>query len=111
MGSKTEVWILPIILTVIIIPISFLCKVPYMYSYPLKVTEENVEEVYKEGRLMIASMNLLIVIFFFVLVINIIYDAINPDNQMSNLWINILLIFIFIHLIYFIFRMRRHKLD
>lgn len=111
MDSKVLIWILPVISALIIIPISFICKVPYMFNYPLKVTEKNAEGVYKEGRLMVCTMNVLIVILFFVLEINIIYDALNPGNQMSKLWINILLISIFIHLFYFIIRMRRHKLD
>ncbi|BAC14494.1 hypothetical protein [Oceanobacillus iheyensis HTE831] len=111
MDSKIVVWILPVISVLIIVPISFICKVPYMFNYPLKVTEKNAVKVYKDGRLMMASMNVLIVILFSVLELNIIYDANNPDNQMSNLWINILLISIFIHLFYFIIRLRRHKLE
>lgn len=110
-GSKVELWILPIIVTVLVVPISFLCKFPHTFNYPLKITEENVEKVYTDGRLMMASMNLLIVALFFVLVIKVIHDTRNPNNQMSSWWTNILLIGIFIDLFYFIFRILRHKVD
>ncbi|BAC14493.1 hypothetical protein [Oceanobacillus iheyensis HTE831] len=61
--SKGGIWIFPIITTIFAFVFSFLGKVPYVSNYPLKVTEENAEPVYKEGRLMLASLGLFLVLF------------------------------------------------
>ncbi|GLO67199.1 MULTISPECIES: DUF1648 domain-containing protein [Oceanobacillus] len=110
--SKGGIWIFPIITTIFSFVFSFMCKIPYMSNYPVKVTEENAEPVYKEGRLMLATLGLFLVLFMSSTVWQTINDAQHEQIVSETPWlIKGLMIGILIHIIYFFIRIRKHKLD
>lgn len=112
MMSKAGIWIFPFIATIILLVFSFLCKVPYMSSYPVKVTEENARAVYREGRMMLATLGLYMVIFMFLILWQFVNDA--PYEQMTSKtpWLsNVLIAGLLIHIVYYTYRIRRHKVS
>ncbi|QHS24001.1 DUF1648 domain-containing protein [Virgibacillus sp. MSP4-1] len=56
-GNKAFILIFPLIFTIILLPLHFLQRTPYMHNYPVKVTDENASRLYQLGRLLLAVMN------------------------------------------------------
>ncbi|GAA0500771.1 DUF1648 domain-containing protein [Salinibacillus aidingensis] len=56
-GNKAFILVLPLIFAIILLPLHFLQRTPYMYNFPVKVTEENASRLYRLGRLLLAVMN------------------------------------------------------
>ncbi|MFS0750773.1 DUF1648 domain-containing protein [Oceanobacillus sp. 1P07AA] len=110
--SKGGIWIFPIITTIFAVVVSFLCKVPYMSNYPLKVTEVNAKPVYKEGRLMLATLGLFLVLLMGSIVWQVINDAQREQSVSETPWLTgAVMSGLLIHIIYFFIRIRKHKLD
>ena len=63
-GSKSTIFILPVISLVLIIGMSILNRFPHIFNYPVKVTEENALQLYRKGTLLIRIIKVIIVILF-----------------------------------------------
>lgn len=63
-GSKYELFIVPIISLIIYLGISLIEKFPEVWNTGVKVTEKNREQVYKELKNMIVSLNFFMVLTF-----------------------------------------------
>ncbi len=62
-GGKGSVLILPIIGSFLFLLLYLLNQFPYAHSFPVKVTEENAERLYKTSRLFMSILNFEIVFF------------------------------------------------
>ncbi|GGE67987.1 DUF1648 domain-containing protein [Priestia taiwanensis] len=80
-GSKGNLFILPCITAAIFVGTMIISRFPHMFNHPVKVTEENKERLYKNGRLMLHVMNVEIVLIFGYLVFSTI--EIVQGNQES----------------------------
>lgn len=63
-GSRASIFLLPIITILIFIPMYFLSRVPHVFNYTIKITEENAPRIYPIARLMMATFNFSMVLLF-----------------------------------------------
>jgi H+/Cl- antiporter ClcA len=59
-GSKSLLWMSPIICGIIVIGLYILNHFPRIFNYPVKITEENAEYQYEQATQMIRVLNLII---------------------------------------------------
>jgi uncharacterized membrane protein len=62
-SGKGSVLILPVISSLMFMLIYFLAKVPHFHNYPVKVTEQNAERLYKISNRMLVMLNFEMVFF------------------------------------------------
>jgi uncharacterized membrane protein len=63
-GSKSNLFLLPAISTVLVIGLSILNKFPHIFNYPVKVTEENALQLYTKGTRLIRICKMCIAFLF-----------------------------------------------
>ncbi len=63
-GGKASVLILPIIATFLFKMMFILSKLPHIYNYPVEVTPDNAEGMYRNARKMLITMNFFLTFFF-----------------------------------------------
>jgi uncharacterized membrane protein len=63
-GSKNTLFILPLIATVLYGGMTLLNRYPYIFNYPVKLTEDNAEGMYKRATRMLRIIKLILVLFF-----------------------------------------------
>jgi len=59
-GSKSILWMSPIICGIIVIGLYILNRFPHIFNYPVKITAENAEYQYKLATQMLRVLNLII---------------------------------------------------
>ncbi|MCC3358618.1 DUF1648 domain-containing protein [Bacillus sp. REN16] len=62
-GGKASVLILPIIATFLFKMMFILSKFPHIHNYPIEVTPENAEGIYRNSRKMLITMNFFLTFF------------------------------------------------
>lgn len=53
-GGKGSIWFLPVLSTFLFILFLFLSRVPHLHNYPMEITEENAEKMYRSSRKLLA---------------------------------------------------------
>ncbi|HTQ64794.1 MAG TPA: DUF1648 domain-containing protein [Puia sp.] len=81
-GTKKIMWILPGILTVLVIGLTILNRYPQVFNYPVKITEENALRQYTMATRLIRFLKLTIVVL--IIFVDIKMTKSVHDNQ-SNL--------------------------
>ncbi len=61
MESKNYIFIIPILATLVFLLINFLFKRPHKYNYSQELNEDNVEENYRRGILLLRVLNIVII--------------------------------------------------
>lgn len=107
-GNKTTILALPLITVPLFIILYFLGNFPQVHNYPVKVTEENAEQLYRKSRLMLALMNFEIMVIFFLIVWEFVHIA--KGGPGFEEWLLALTVVpILVTLICFIISMRKLK--
>jgi uncharacterized membrane protein len=108
-GSKSSIFILPIIGSVIFIGLSFLNRYPYIFNYPTPITAENAGRQYANGTRLIRYLkSLLVIVFGFILQVTM-RTAATHSEGLGILFFPITLGVMFVLLIIFIVRAMRLK--
>lgn len=68
-GSKTTLFILPLIATIIYFGLTWLNKYPHIFNYPTTITNDNVERQYTIATRMLRMLKLSVLCVFTVLVL------------------------------------------
>ena len=108
-GNKNSLFALPIIALIMHVLFVVISKMPNYFNYPVNVTEESAEALYKIGKQLILLMDMEIALMFLMLMWESIQTAI---GSISGLGIEIVGIFMFIILgtvIYETIRMIKFK--
>jgi hypothetical protein len=63
-GGKNSLFLLPILSAVFYAGLTELERVPWVYNYPVEITEENAPGQYRVGRLMIEWMKLVVLAIY-----------------------------------------------
>jgi len=108
-GNKSSLFALPIISSIMHILFVVLSKIPYYFNYPVNVTEESAEALYKMGKQLILLLDMEIALMFLMLMWENIQTAI---GSISGLGIEMMGISMFIILgtvIYETIRMMKFK--
>ena len=106
-GSKTELFILPIVAAVLWVPMTILEKYPHTYNY-LNLREDNFEAQYKNGKLMMNVLKNEIVLLFSWITYQNIRVAIGESEGLGAAFLPVFLAVIFGSLFIFMFRMLRN---
>ncbi len=63
-GSKSTIFLLPIISILLFAGLTILNKYPHTFNYPVKVTKENASQLYTKGTRMIRILKVIVVLLF-----------------------------------------------
>src|SRR5690554_6665695 len=64
MGPRAALWLLVGITVLLYIGMSAIQRIPHMYNYPVRITEQNAAAQYRLGRLFMAAMKAWCVLLF-----------------------------------------------
>ena len=108
-GSKNTLFIIPIIATIMFMLFNILARFPHVFNYRVKITAENAERQYRNGRLIIEILGMEMSILFLYIDYILIEVAL---KRFSNLGIQLLPVFILVLVVtvlYFSSRMKKLK--
>lgn len=108
-GSKSTIFILPFISTILFTGMTVLNKYPHIFNYPTKITEENAARQYTNATRMIRFLKLDIVIVFGYSIFQTIQNANGKAEGLGIWFLPITLGLTFIPVIYFIARALKQK--
>ncbi len=82
-GHKASIFILPVVASFICIGFYYLCKVPHLFNYPGKITEENALTQYQSSIALLRIIKLIVIAGFFYINYTIISRAPSSTTQLS----------------------------
>ena len=91
-GDREIIWILPVIGLFVYVGLTLLGKIPYSFNYPVKVTDENAEKLYKLGVRTISVLKVVIILSFIFLNYKTISIALNCSTEIGKFFLPLLLI-------------------
>ena len=91
-SSKTYMWFLPIISTVLYIGLFVLNKYPHIHNYMVNITEENALKNYRFSTRIVRITNTLVVIMFAYIIYYIVQSAKENEIQLSSWFLPIVII-------------------
>jgi hypothetical protein len=106
-GNKTTLIILPVMSVVTYAGLTFLNKFPYIFNFPVKVTEQNRLILYKNTTKMVRWNKLIICLLFAVIVWQQIGIIRNHYNKLNNISIFILIAYLILCFIFFAIKMNK----
>lgn len=108
-GSKDAIFITPIIGTIAFIALNILARFPHLFNYTVKITKENAERQYRNGRLIIEVLVAELSILFFYINYTIIEVALKKSSGLGIQFLPIFIIVFVGTLFFFISRMQKLK--
>jgi uncharacterized membrane protein len=108
-GNKNMIWLLPALGLILYIGMTILNKYPHVFNYPIKVTNENAERLYKSGTVTVRFLKTVVILSFAYLNFRIIKVGLNEIAEIGKLFIPIFLILIFGSIGIMIVRMMKSK--
>lgn len=94
-GSKSSLFILPIITFIMYFSLTILSRFPNVYNYPKPITEENAEYQYRCGRQLIITIKTEITVCFAYIEWTSVRAALGNTNGLGLWFLPVFLIFIF----------------
>lgn len=82
-SQKNMLWTLPAIGLVLYIGMSILNRYPHLFNYPKEITEENAPRQYRIATKLIRSLNMLIAVSLFYLVLGIIQTSMYKQDGLG----------------------------
>lgn len=80
MGSKFNIFLNPLLSTILFIGMSVLNKYPHIFNYPYPITLENAEKQYRSASRLIRWLKFLVVALFLFIDLVILQAALNSTN-------------------------------
>lgn len=108
-SDKSMIWFLVGVAVVIYIGLSILNRFPFIFNFPVNITPENAERMYRHATRCIRMMNLLLVIMFFYLTWQSIEVATGKSAGLGLWFMPVTIGAILIVTIYMVIRMYRLK--
>ncbi|MBY0436435.1 MAG: DUF1648 domain-containing protein [Cyclobacteriaceae bacterium] len=103
-GSKSMLWILPIVMGVTYIIQTIAVRFPHLFNYPIAITEENAARQYKNQVLMIRVLKPILVLIFLYISYATIQNGLGVMHSLSPWLLPVTLVFVFGTIAFFIFR-------
>lgn len=95
--EKSMIWLIPMLLSAICFGVYKLNKHPYLYNYPIKITQENAKKHYNRASKIIRYINLSIAFICAVItyeIVNIVLQNTNSFSLFSNYFLIIIIAFL-----------------
>ena len=84
-SHKWVIFIVPFLMIITYIALSILQRKPHIFNYPIQVTDENRDGLYKVGVEMVVVSKMLVMLMFAALCASCIFDSINKKGYV-NIW-------------------------
>lgn len=108
-GKKETIFLLTGIATLLYVGISYLCKFPHLFNYPVSINSANAEKQYRISIRMLRLLKISVVVVF-CLVLVLIYGKLNGNGYTSMVWfIPLVILLMFIPTLWGIRQAIRHK--
>lgn len=104
-GSKSSVWILPVIATLTVLLLKLLSRYPHYFNYPITITEQNAAFQYTNALRLFRVLNLTIVIAFFSIAAMTFAVSQGWVNRAGLAFVLLLLLLPLVPVVYFVMRM------
>jgi hypothetical protein len=101
-GGKYTLIFLPIVIVVMYLGLTLLCKFPHVFNYAVEITSENAERQYRIGVRYIMILKLAIVIIFSYIQFKSIQLAFNNKDSLGVWFLPIFLLVLFVPLIIYV---------
>lgn len=98
-GSRSLVWFVPAISTVLTLGLFLLSRVPHVFNYLVEITPENALIQYRLAQRMIRQLNVLVAIVFSYVTVSTILTGLGIWNGVGVWFLPATIIFIFVALI------------
>ena len=108
-GNKTQIFVLPIISTLLFIGLTTLNKHPHMFNYPSQITKENAVHQYTNATRMIRVLKLVIVVLFGLIVFRKIQIVNGHADGLGTWFLPLTMGMIFIPMLYFLIKSLKKK--
>jgi uncharacterized membrane protein len=109
MGTRKTILMLPIISTILFAGLTVLNKYPYIFNYPVPITEENAERQYHNATRLLRFLKLALVIIFFGIEFMTIQTALGKSAGLSGWFLPVSLGVVFVPVAYFIIQAVKSK--
>jgi uncharacterized membrane protein len=106
-GKREIIWLFPAIGLVLYIAMTILNKYPFIFNYPVKVTTDNAERLFKIGTRSIRLLKVVIILSFVFLNFKTIEIALNRTDEIWKFYLPLFLIVLVILIGTMIFKMTR----
>ena len=108
-GSKTTLFILPAIASIIFIGITKLNKYPHIFNYTVTITQENTESQYTVATRMLRILKLVCVLVFFLIVLFTWLTTLGNVTGLGRWFLPFALSLVIIPVGYFLIKLFRSK--
>lgn len=108
-GGKGTAIVLPIVILCLYTLITVLSRFPRVFNYTVEITEQNAEFQYKNAKMMLSSLKIIIIILFTYLQQTIINSAQGSESGLGAWFLPVFLVLILGDLTFFIARMSKNK--
>lgn len=108
-GNKTQIFVLPIISTLLFIGLTTLNKHPHMFNYPSQITKENAVHQYTNATRMMRVLKLVIVVLFGLIVFRKIQIVNGHADGLGTWFLPLTMGMIFIPMLYFLIKSLKKK--
>ncbi len=85
-GSKTTLFILPVIATFIVVSISIINKYPEVFNYTLNITRDNALQQYSSATRNLRMAKVFVAIIFFLIEFQIIQNSLGKNTAFIKWW-------------------------
>lgn len=108
-GSRSSIWILPILGAVLCIGIQRLIKYPHLFNYPKKITPQNAEVNYRMAQRSLRMINLIVAGSIAYITLEIIFSSLGRSKGFSGEFLIIFSVLMLGTPLFFLLKMRRMK--
>lgn len=103
-GNKATIFFLPVLGAVLFSGMTILNKHPYIFNFPVAITEQNAERQYSIATRLIRYLKFVIVLTFLIIEFQIFQTAWGNSEGLGIGFLPFMLILIFVPIIFFIFK-------
>ena len=108
-GDKNNLWWLPAIGVILYIGLKILTNYPHIFNYPVIVTPENAEKLYRSGTRLVRFVNATTSVVFLYISYHSIQVAMGQASGLGSYLLIAIIILFTLPIVYFIVRMVRNK--
>jgi uncharacterized membrane protein len=108
-GDKTNIFILPVVATVIYFGMTILNRYPQIYNYPATVTNENARRLYTSATRLIRILKLIVVVVFSIIVLQTYRSAFTKGDGLGEWFLPVVIALLFIPTIAFLLFSQRSR--
>lgn len=108
-SSKSSIFLLPILGTLIFVGLTILNKYPHVFNYPVQITAKNAENQYVSATRLIRYMKLAVLLIFHLIILNTLQIDGDSNYNLSFWILPSALVMIFIPLIFYVIKSFRTR--